>query len=144
MQSAQSRDADARAWSKAYNFIIQTLHGSRLLDNAIVNEAVLLAESHMQQGDPDASAFQTSTTADMTPVERFYKKRFEELEAKMNKFEQRCGKGCERGDCKDNGTPKERDGARSGSTDRDGKRKGRGDQPKCDNPKCLSGGKHWG
>eukprot|EP00961_Rhodomonas_salina_P057887 777801-Rhodomonas_salina.1 len=92
MQSVQSRDADARAWSKAYDFIIQTLHGGRLLDNAIVDEAVLLAESHMQQGDPDASVFQTSTNADMTPVERFYKKRFEELEAKMNKFEQRGGK----------------------------------------------------
>lgn len=144
MQSAQSSDADARAWSKAYYFIIQTLHGGRLLDNSIVDEAVMLAESHMQQGDADSSVFQASTSADMTPVERFYKKCFEELEAKMNKFEQRCGKRGERGDRKDNGNTRESKGARVCSTDRDGKRKGSGDPPKCDNPKCLSGGKHWG
>eukprot|EP00961_Rhodomonas_salina_P028663 386804-Rhodomonas_salina.1 len=62
----------------------------------------------------------------------------------MNKFEQRGGKRGERGDCKDNGQSKERESTRNGSTDRDGKRNGSGDPPKCDNPKCLSGGKHWG
>eukprot|EP00961_Rhodomonas_salina_P133178 1791735-Rhodomonas_salina.1 len=74
MQSAQSRDTDARAWSKAYDFIINTLHGWRLLDNSIMDEAVLLAESHMQQGEADAAAFQTHTPDSG----------FEELEAKMN------------------------------------------------------------
>eukprot|EP00961_Rhodomonas_salina_P124184 1673729-Rhodomonas_salina.1 len=49
----------------------------------------------MQQGDTDAAAFQTSTSTseDMAQVERFYKKRFEELEAKMNHFEKRGGSG---------------------------------------------------
>eukprot|EP00961_Rhodomonas_salina_P258788 3496737-Rhodomonas_salina.1 len=98
----------------------------------------------MQQGDADAAAFQTSTPEDiiMTPVELFYQKRFKELEAKMNRFEKRGGSGNAgsqaRGDCK------ERDGKRDDrSSDRSDRSKGR-DPPKCNNPKCLSGGKHFG
>eukprot|EP00961_Rhodomonas_salina_P037035 497960-Rhodomonas_salina.1 len=102
----------------------------------------------MQQGDSDVAALQTSAAADLSPVERYYKQRFEELEAKLNKFEQRSGSGSSKrgGGDRDRGDRGKRDraGARSGSQDsneRDGKSK---TPPKCDNPKCVSGGKHFG
>lgn len=146
MQSAQSRDSDTLAWSKAYDFIIQTLQGGCLLDNTIVDEAVTLAVSHMQQGDSDVAALQTSAPEDLSLVECYYKQRFVELEAKLNKFEHsNCSGGSKRngGDSGDRGK-RDSAGAHSGSQDsgkRDGKPK---TPPKCDNLKCLSGGKHFG
>eukprot|EP00961_Rhodomonas_salina_P131716 1772865-Rhodomonas_salina.1 len=89
----------------------------------------------MQQGDADSAAFQTRTQEDQTPVDRFYKKRFEELEAKINRFKKQGGDGGKssqaRGDCKESNG--KREGGRKNC-----------DPPKCDNPKCPSGCKHFG